>query len=75
MQVMSAKLPPADPKIFQDTIPSTQVTEVAASIPARRQMGVFPMLALGSVLLDLAFGYGLSQHRTRRSITDTMPAN
>jgi hypothetical protein len=72
MQVMSAKLPPADPKIFLDTVPSTQVTEIAASIPARRRMGVFPMLALGGVLLGLAFGYGLSQHRTRRSMTDTI---
>jgi len=67
MQVMSAKLPPADPKIFQDTVPSTQVTE-----PARRQMGVFPMLALGGVLLGLACGYCLSQYRTRRPMTDTI---
>ena len=71
MQVMSAKLPPADPKIFQDTVPSTQVTEIAASIPAPRRMRVFPMLALGGVLLGLAFGYGLSRHRTRGPMMDT----
>ena len=72
MQVMSAKLPPADPNIFQDTIPSTHVTEIAASLPAPRRMRVFPMLALGGVLLGLACGYGFSQHRTRRPMTDTI---
>jgi hypothetical protein len=59
MQVMFAKLSPADPKIFQDTMPSTQVTEFAVSIPAPRRMRVFPMLALGGVLLGLVCGGGL----------------
>jgi len=72
LQVMFAKLPPADPKIFLDTVPSTQVTEIAASLHAPRRMRVFPMLALGGVLLGLACGYGLSRHRTRRPMTDTI---
>ena len=31
MQVMSAKLPPADPKIFEDTSPSAGATKIASA--------------------------------------------